>query len=184
MANEYSLLLDPTRLAVAGSVATSARTSAEIAEISGLPSSDVITALGELCAGGLVQHSDGAYRLDADQLRELAGRFAEYEVPMDDSIGFGMTDAERDVLRRYFSGRVLHSFPSSRTARLVVLERLSLEFDPGIRVPEAEVNVRLHEFHRDTAALRRAMVDEGFLDREHRDGQTWYFRAGGRVPLG
>jgi hypothetical protein len=49
---------------------------------------------------------------------------------------------------------------------------------PGrLRYPEPEVNERLHRFHADHATLRRALVDEGLLDRAA--GQYW--RAGGRV---
>jgi hypothetical protein len=60
-----------------------------------------------------------------------------------------------------------------------VLERVALEFEPGERYDEKEVNVIVGRFHNDYAALRRYLVDEGFLDRE--GGVYW--RAGGRVDL-
>jgi hypothetical protein len=59
----------------------------------------------------------------------------------------------------------------------VVLDRLSQEFDVGVRYPERQVNATLRRFHPDVAALRRYLVDEGFLDRE----ASVYWRAGGRV---
>ena len=52
-----------------------------------------------------------------------------------------------------------------------------MEFEPGIRYEEQEVNVIMTRFYNDHAALRRSLVDEGFLDRE----QGIYWRAGGRV---
>ena len=58
-----------------------------------------------------------------------------------------------------------------------MLERLALEFEPGIRYPEREVNAALRRFHDDVAALRRYLVDEGYLSRE--GGRYW--RTGGRV---
>jgi len=61
---------------------------------------------------------------------------------------------------------------------LVVLERLALELEPGVHHLEAEVNEILGRFHEDVASLRRALVDEGFLDRSA--GEYW--RAGGRLP--
>ena len=100
---------------------------------------------------------------------------------MDPVIGFGMTDEERSVLSRYFSGRTLTEIPSSRAKRLVLLQRLALEFDVGRRYVEREVNEILFEFHPDWSALRRFLVDEGFLDREHIDDQNVYWRSGGRV---
>ncbi|MCW2567621.1 MAG: putative regulator, ArsR family, partial [Mycobacterium sp.] len=47
------------------------------------------------------------------------------------------------------------------------------------RYAEAEVNVVLRAWHPDHAALRRYLVDEGFLGRER--GEYW--RTGGRVEL-
>jgi hypothetical protein len=46
-----------------------------------------------------------------------------------------------------------------------------------VRYDEREVNVIVGGFFLDHAALRRSLVDEGFLDRE----AGVYWRAGGRV---
>ena len=96
-------------------------------------------------------------------------------------IGFGMTDAERAVLERFFSGRVLNEIPSQRAKFVVVLQRLALEFDVGRRYDEREVNEILGAFHPDWSALRRGLVDEGLLDREPTPGGNQYWRSGGRV---
>ncbi len=58
----------------------------------------------------------------------------------------------------------------------MVLERLAQEFQPGIRYPERQVNFMLQLFHPDYAALRRYLVDEGFLTR----AEGMYWRTGGR----
>ncbi|MFT4658086.1 MAG: hypothetical protein ACJAXA_000237 [Candidatus Aldehydirespiratoraceae bacterium] len=97
--------------------------------------------------------------------------------PMEPVIGFGMTDDEREVLSRFFEGRTLTSVPTSRAKRLIVLERLALEFDVGKTYPEREVNLILGGFNPDWSTLRRHLIDEGFLDRE----QNVYWRSGGRV---
>ena len=59
------------------------------------------------------------------------------------------------------------------------LTRLALEFEPGMRYPEREVNQILRRFHPDYAALRRYLVDEGLLSR----GEGEYWRSGGPVEV-
>jgi hypothetical protein len=92
-----------------------------------------------------------------------------------------LQDALRDkdaVMRAFFAADgSLTSIPTKIRKRLVVLDRLSQEFEPGERYSETEVNNRLRAFHPDVAALRRYLVEEGFLDRA--DGQYW--RSGGTV---
>jgi len=54
-----------------------------------------------------------------------------------------------------------------------------LEFEPGINYDEKEVNVIVGKFFNDYASLRRYLVDEGLLSREH----GMYWRTGGRVDV-
>lgn len=75
-------------------------------------------------------------------------------------------------------GRLVR-IPVKRSKRLVVLDLLAQEFEPGEVYPETEVNTRLRSYHDDVAALRRWLVDEGFLAREN----SWYWRTGGTVDL-
>ena len=69
--------------------------------------------------------------------------------------------------------------PVFRTVRkrLVVLNLIAQRFAIGRMYSEVEVNTIVGDFHDDVAALRRYLVDEGFLER--RNGQYW--RAGGTV---
>ena len=110
-----------------------------------------------------------------------ARQAAEIQIPMDPVMGYGMTDDERQVLERFFSGRILNEIPTQRAKRIVVLQRLALEFDPGRRYTEFEVNELLGAFHPDWSALRRGLIDEGLLDRETSGGGNTYWRSGGRV---
>jgi hypothetical protein len=175
------LFLDPDRLAVAGALATRPMSTDGIVAASGRDRRVVLAAIGELRGAGLVRDDGDVYVLDEDAMRSAARAAAEVAIPMDPSIGFGMTDDERVVLARYFSGRVLVEIPSHRAKRLVVLQRLALEFDPGRRYSELEVNEVLGAFHPDWSALRRGLVDEGLLDREPAAGGNHYWRSGGRV---
>lgn len=89
-----------------------------------------------------------------------------------------MTD-ER-VLRAFFDeDGTLHTIPSKRAKLLVVLDRLAQQFEPGQRYEEAEVNLLLKRVHPDHAALRRYLVENGFLDRD----AGVYWRSGGTVDV-
>ena len=81
------------------------------------------------------------------------------------------------VIERFLPEGRLVQMPAKRSRRLVVLDHVARVFEPGRRYPEAEVNVLLRAFYDDYAALRRYLVDEGFLSRK--DGQYW--RSGGSV---
>ncbi len=178
------LLLDRDRLAVAGSLAARPMTTDEVMDATGRDRRTVLTAIGDLRGAGLVLAEGDRYGIDSAALLVAAKQAADQELPMDPIIGFGMTDEERIVLARYFSGRTLTEIPASRAKRLVLLQRLALEFEVGRRFTEREVNEVLFEFHPDWSALRRYLVDEGFLDRDHVDDQDVYWRAGGRVVDG
>lgn len=175
------LLLDRDRLAVAGALAVCSMSTDDLVDRTGRSLRTVLVAIGDLRAAGLVDATDDGYRIDDEALREAARSVADLEIPMDPVIGYGMTDAEQEVLSRYFSGRTLVEIPTGRSKRQVVLERLAQEFDVGRRYSEQQVNETLRPFHTDTAALRRHLVDEGFLDRTPGSGTNEYWRSGGRV---
>jgi hypothetical protein len=83
------------------------------------------------------------------------------------------------VLRTFFRNGRLTEIPTKRSKRVIVLQRVALEFEPGRRYDEKEVNVVVGRFLNDYAALRRYLVDEGFLDRDH----GVYWRSAGRVEV-
>ena len=73
----------------------------------------------------------------------------------------------------------LHTMPTKRSKRLVVLDHIAQSFELGQSYPEADVNEILTRFHPDYAALRRYLVDEQFLTRE----AGAYWRTGGTVVV-
>ena len=83
------------------------------------------------------------------------------------------------MLSRFVRDGRLLSIPAAHGKRLIVLGLLAQEFEPGRRYSEPMVNLILGRWHADTAALRRYLVDEGFLDRA--GGEYW--RSGGAVPV-
>lgn len=170
------LLLDPTRVAIVGAVAAEPGTTPEIADRCGCEPDEVLRTLGGLVQAGLVLHEDGTFHLDVGGWRAVARELPQ-ATPPSPRIAFGMTDDEAAVLGRFFRGDRLVELPAQRSKRLVVLERLALELEPGVRYSEPEINELLRRFNDDHATLRRQLVDEGFVDRAA--GEYW--RSGGRI---
>lgn len=88
----------------------------------------------------------------------------------------GDPDRQRVIDTFVRDGRIV-VMPTKAAKRRVVLDHIAQEFEPGRRFVETEVNAALRQYHDDVAALRRYLVDEGFLAREH----NVYWRAGGTV---
>lgn len=173
-------LADPDRLAIAGLLARADRTADELARELDLSTKRARTHLGKLTAAGIVRVREDrrTYRLDPGTLRRAAELVGP---PREAGLALGAaTDDEEHVLRTFFRNGRLTEVPMKQSKRRIVLERIALEFEPGRRYDEKEVNAIVGAFFNDHAALRRYLVDEGFLDRDH----GVYWRSGGRVDVG
>lgn len=168
------LTLDPVRLAVAGAAAVGPVDVEDLAERLGIAPHKVEKALGRLRAAGVVGPD---LRLDVDALRAVGTQLPDLAGADDQMLEGPWAEEEKAVLARFFERDRLREIPSNRTKRLIVLERLAQEFEPGLRYDEREVDRRLQLFHPDHASLRRHLVDEGLMTRA--DGSYW--RTGGRT---
>ena len=177
------LLAEEDRLKVVAAMALGAATSAEITAATGLDGRQAGKALARLDAGGLVDRDGGAYRLRVEALREAAMADSK---PAPAPAGVG---DDAGVLARFVRSDRLISIPTSRAKRLVVLDHLAGLFEPGRRYPETEVNEVLGSWYPDYAALRRYLVDEGFLRRGDAIDESGtrsvklYWRAGGSFDV-
>lgn len=170
------LLADDERLKVVGALVLGARSTDDVVTVTDLPRRRALQALTRLAAGGLVVRTDGDWYVDLPRLKESAKQARPREEPDD----VGELDRETaGVLRTFLRGGRLTQIPTSRSKRLVVLDHVCRVFEIGVHYPEREVNAFLRAFHPDTAALRRYLVDEGFLTRE----KNVYWRTGGTVEL-
>ena len=168
------LTVDPIRLAILGRSATGPIGTAELAEQLGVSRKQVLVAVSKLREARLLTADN---ELDRDTLRGLAIALPD-SVSADPAVVDGpWTAQEVQVLSRFFEGSKLASIPSNHSKRLIVLERLAMEFEPGLRYQERQVNLTLQMFHPDYAALRRYLVDDGFLTR----ADNVYWRSGGRL---
>ena len=85
------------------------------------------------------------------------------------------------VCQTWVRDRRLLGLPRKRSHRIALLDVVAQDFEPGFTYSAVEVQSLLQRWHRDTAALRRFLVDEGFLAR-FADGSQWW-RCGGTVDL-
>lgn len=173
------VLADTERLTVAGALASGPKTAGELAEALGLPVQRVRRHLARLAAVGLARPGSDrrTYSFDPGALRRAA---TEVGPSREAGLALGAVDEEEEaVLRNYFRAGRLRELPARRSKRLIVLTRLALEFDVGVRYPERKVNETLRRFHDDYATLRRYLVDEHFLSRE----KGVYWRSGGPVEV-
>ena len=168
------LLADGHRRRVVAAVELGARHVDEVIEATGLNPTQVAKALGKLVDGGLVgQGSDGL--TVAGEAFQRAARQANIRTA---STEFNdVPDETRKVLRAFVVDGRLQSIPVAPAKRQVILNWLAQAFEPGQKYTEKMVNLILGQRHADTAALRRYLVDDGFLDRA--DGLYW--RSGGDV---
>ena len=173
MGQVWGLLNDEDRLRVFAALALGDRTITAIADRSGVSARSVVKALSRLAAGGVVAGEGNDWELRRDVIADRA----RVERPAGPSYD-GVPDRDASVLRAFLRDGRLVSIPAVRSKRVVVLDHLARVFDPGVRYPEREVDALLRVFHPDHAALRRHLVDEGFLARE----AGIYWRSGGTVP--
>ena len=69
-------------------------------------------------------------------------------------------------VRQFFDDGRLRTIPTKRTKRMAVLLVLVTRLEPRRTYPEAEVSRMLAEVHKDSAYLRRELVNVGCLRRE------------------
>jgi RimJ/RimL family protein N-acetyltransferase len=166
-------LVDPLRLAVAGDSVSGPVSIKALVERTGVTKRDVVKAIGDLRSIGLLDE-DGA--LSQDVLRAIGQELPKEPGPQGTPVEGPWTPSEAQTLGRFFAGERLVELPSNSSKRRLVVEKIAQGFEPGRRYPERDVNFKIQLIHADYAAIRRYMVEEGFMDRA--DGAYW--RTGGR----
>jgi hypothetical protein len=169
------LLADDDRRAVVAALTLGATGVDDVVRATGLGADQVGRALSRLVDAGLVVAGDSGQLVVLGAVFQRAARRALARAPRDEHAG--EPDDRRKVLDAFVRDGRLMSIPASRTKRLVLLDWLAQDFEPGQRYSEARVNAILARRHPDTATLRRYLVDEALMDRA--GGEYW--RIGGTV---
>ncbi|MFB5192127.1 DUF2087 domain-containing protein [Alicyclobacillus fastidiosus] len=174
------VLADESRLRILGVLAGRESSVEELAAYLSLKPPTVSHHLAKLREVGLVSmRSEGnthLYRFVAEGLAHLNRDLLTPEKlahMADDIVG---DEWERKVLRDFLNGEELKEIPASRKKRLVVLAWLAEKFEPGQRYPEAQVNEIIKRHHPDFATLRRELIGNRFMTREH--SVYWRLRPG------
>lgn len=109
---------------------------------------------------------------------QAAGSFITYhaDLPADDErIVTTRQEAER-ILGRYMDethGLRMTGFPKKQKEKLVLLKRISEEFESGRHYTEKEVNTILRPIYDDYVTIRRYLIDYRFILREPGGGDYW-----------
>jgi hypothetical protein len=169
------LLADGDRRRVVAAMILGAETAPDIARSAALDARAVATALHRLAERGLVIR-DGEHAYVVEEAFALAAR-AQAESQRSEPIDPDVDPETAKVMRSFVRDGRITQIPMQHAKRRVLLEWVVQDFEPGRRYSESMVNLVLGKRHPDTAALRRALVDEELMDRDH--GEYW--RIGGPV---
>jgi hypothetical protein len=166
------LLADDDRRRVAAALELGATTIDEVIAATGLDAARAARAAGRLAESGLVIQDQGSlYVLGA--AFQLAARVALARPRSDEHAD--LPAEQRKVMDAFVTEGRLTSIPVHQGKRLMILDWLAQDFEPGTRYSEAMVNLILGRRHPDTALLRRYLVDHDLLTR----GAGEYWRSGG-----
>ena len=92
-----------------------------------------------------------------------------------DAAGVLASMASDQRLQPFIRDGLVAVMPARQARRRLLLNEVALAFEPGVHYSERTVSLFLRQLYPDYAALRRYLIDEGFLDRK--DGEYW--RCGG-----
>lgn len=79
-----------------------------------------------------------------------------------------LPDEREKILKKYFpegTDGVLKTFTMKEKSRLVILQEITRRFDKKLLYSEKEVNLILKTIFHDFAAIRRYLIDYGFMER-------------------
>lgn len=163
-------LADQTRLRILGLLAAEHRSVDELATLLALKPSTVSWHLARLKEIGLVemraQGNIHIYRMNGKGLGRINKLLAAPERAV--MIGDVEADAwERKVLRDFLDDGRLKEIPAYRKKRQIILRWLVTQFEVGRIYPENEVNEIILRHHPDSAQLRRELIGEKLMAREH-----------------
>ncbi len=172
----FKALADANRLKIVGLLANQPQTVEQLAAILGLSASTISHHLAKLAESGLVSaNAEGyysVYHLNQKILEEKSRRLLARDA---------LPGLVADVDAGAFDRKVIHDYrlpdgsfktlPAQRKKLEAILRFIVQSFTPDQRYPEKQVNEILTPFYADTATLRRELIGNRLMQREH--GEYW-----------
>jgi hypothetical protein len=174
----FKALADATRLKIIGLLANQSLTVEQMSEMLDLRPSTVSHHLQYLSHVGLVsakaQGYYNIYRLENGVLERLAQRFIRREAIASAAADVDLDAYDRKVIANFTDaeGRI-KTLPAQRKKLEAILRYVLRAFEPGVRYSEKQVNELLAQYNKDTATLRRELVEYRMLVREGGGGEYW-----------
>lgn len=174
----FKTLADEKRLKIIGLLAQKEYSVEELATTLDLSVSTTSHHLSYLTHAGLAQaRVEGHYyyySLCTETLRTMAEKLLHEENLPALSQDLGNDTFERKVMAAFTDreGKVT-AFPEKAKKLLVILNYIAKAFEPGKRYPEKEVNEILLRFNKDTAFMRRSLVEYNLMGRQGGGGEYW-----------
>lgn len=165
--NFFRVLGNEQRLRLAVALLDAPRSTRELTEALGWKEQTALENVAALRSLGLVSVAqDGRYRFDIRALytlnRELLAR-ENVPSPIDD----WQDEDTRRTLRPYFGEERIISLPTNPKKFRMLLDWLVTNFEVGVRYTEQQVNEIITRYHEDYATLRRAMIEDNLMARDH-----------------
>lgn len=156
-------IADETRLRILGLIAAEPRSGRQLVDELGLTAATISHHMRRLTDAGIVIEERQAQRHIYTLNQHLLSSMRSIHTPAKQT-----TEDERSkTLRNFLKDGRLVTIPASRKQRVIVLQYLLEQFEPGREYPEREVNDLLGAFNQDFATLRRELVDYGYLVRDN-----------------
>jgi DNA-binding HxlR family transcriptional regulator len=175
----FKALGHPMRLLIMNLIFAKPRHGQELAAILRLNPATVSHHLAKLAEAGLLEVRKDQYYQTYSLAQDVLQRSLDevIRMPQPDLRSQVETDAYRDkVLKTFFKNGRLHTIPAQYKKQQIVMEQISLEFEPNRKYEEKEVNRILVDFHDDVAFLRRSLIDHKLMQRER--GIYWLNSGG------
>ncbi|MBE5796866.1 MAG: metalloregulator ArsR/SmtB family transcription factor [Clostridiales bacterium] len=171
----FKCLADKSRLQILKSLAKEDMYVERLAERLGLTPPTISFHLKKLSDAGAVRSyktqyytmyalEEGVFRTTILDLLRDASDEAELQAQRDDAY-------RQKVLKTFFEYGKLKAIPTQKKKERIVLEELVKAFEHGRTYTEREVNIILADFNDDFCTLRRDMIGEKLMARDH---QTYW----------
>jgi hypothetical protein len=174
----FKTLADENRLKIIGLLAQREYSVEELADTLNISVSTTSHHLAQLSKARLVAaRVEGHYyfySLQTENLHVMAEKLLHEENLPALSQEVSTDSFERKVMAAFVDGegRII-AFPEKEKKLLVILDYIVKAFEPGKRYPEKEVNEILLRFNKDTAFMRRSLVEYKLMSRQGGGGEYW-----------